>query len=152
MQTANDTPRICLFYLESLPHTNNKGTRTNSDEVNQRSVYANHKPYQERSQILTKKCCLKVAVHYCTCCHALCMWQMTLTLLSCLVATYKYKYHLDLVYPDVVTDEFGNTGFWTLIYNQVWNHFHVCCDQFLIQKCIYFDCSCKYNVKMDILE
>jgi len=35
---------------ESLPHTNNKGTRTNSDEVNQRSVYANHKPYQERSQ------------------------------------------------------------------------------------------------------
>jgi len=33
--------------------------------------------------------------------------------------TYKYKYQLDLAYPDVVTDEFGNNGFWTLIYNQV---------------------------------
>jgi len=32
---------------------------------------------------------------------------------------YKYKYQLTLVYPDFVMDEFGNTGFWTLIYNQV---------------------------------
>jgi cathepsin C len=29
-----------------------------------------------------------------------------------------YKYHLTLDFPDVVKDEFGNKGFWTLIYNQ----------------------------------
>jgi len=34
-------------------------------------------------------------------------------------ASYKYKYQLDLAYPDIVTDEFGDSGFWTLIYNQV---------------------------------
>ena len=29
------------------------------------------------------------------------------------------KIHVKLSYPDTATDEFGNAGFWTLIYNQV---------------------------------
>jgi len=49
---------------------------------------------------------------------------------------YKYKYHLALAYPDVVTDEFGNIGFWTLIYNQVRILFFVCNCKILLCKCI----------------
>lgn len=34
------------------------------------------------------------------------------------LTTYQYKFRVTLEYPDVAIDEFGNTGFWTLIYNQ----------------------------------
>ena len=28
---------------------------------------------------------------------------------------------VELLYPDVALDEFGNKGFWTMVYNQVKN-------------------------------
>jgi len=32
--------------------------------------------------------------------------------------TFDVKYEVDLIYPNVVVDQFGNSGFWTLVYNQ----------------------------------
>ena len=35
-----------------------------------------------------------------------------------LLASSKAKYTVKLVYPNVAVDQFGNDGFWTMVYNQ----------------------------------
>jgi len=32
--------------------------------------------------------------------------------------TFDVKYQIDLIYPNVAVDQYGNVGFWTLVYNQ----------------------------------
>ena len=37
-----------------------------------------------------------------------------------LLANPKTKYTVKLAYPNVAVDQFGNDGFWTMVYNQGW--------------------------------